>query len=270
MSKRILSVLFVLLFLTVLTVPASANMEEPPFFNILVTNAPDDLTITFITQHDVEVELRPLTRAWESYFRLYYSEIPRAYKELGFRDTGRSFIGTDESDSVLLQTSHLRLTSPSNGLDVTVDAPYTLMKYYNGLAKINLDPAAGTVTFDTTYMPVRNVLLVLLRVSVTLVTEGIIFFLMRYRTRRSWLVFLGANLVTQTILNITLTGYMPEPLGYWEFGYAFGEVLIFLAEAIVFALLLREQPKIKAVLTAVIANAFSLSLGIALFTYLPM
>ena len=267
MSKRILSVLFVLLFLTVLTVPASANMEEPPFFNILVTNAPDDLTITFITQHDVEVELRPLTRAWESYFRLYYSEIPRAYEDLGFRDTSYSFIG---SDGELLETSRLRLTSPSNGLNVTVDAPYTHMKYYNGLAKINLDPASGTVTFDTTYMPVRNVLLVLLRVSVTLVTEGIIFFLMRYRTRRSWLVFLGANLVTQTILNITLTGYMPEPLGYWEFGYAFGEVLIFLAEAIVFALLLREQPKIKAVLTAVIANAFSLSLGIALFTYLPM
>ena len=267
MSKRILSVLSVLMFLAVLTVPASANMEEPPFFNILVTNAPDDLTITFITQHDVEVELRPLTRAWESYFRLYYSEIPRAYKELGFRDTGYSFIG---SDSELLATSRLRLTSPSSGLDVTVDAPYTQMKYYNGLAKINLDPASGTVTFDTTYMPVRNVLLVLLRVGVTLVTEGIVFFLMNYRTRRSWLVFLGANLVTQTILNITLTGYMPEPLGYWEFGYAFGEVLIFLAEAVLFALLLREQPKGKAVLTAVIANAFSLSLGIALFTYLPM
>lgn len=267
MSKRILSVLFVLLFLTVLTVPASANMEEPPFFNILVTNAPDDLTVTFITQHDVEVELRPLTRAWESYFRLYYSEIPRAYKDRGFRDTSHSFIG---SDGELLAASRLRLTSPSNGLNVTVDAPYTHMKYYNGLAKLNLDPASGTVTFDTTYMPVRNVLLVLLRVSVTLATEGIVFYLMRYRTRRSWLVFLGANLVTQTLLNITLTGYMPEPLGYWEFGYAFGEILIFLAEAIVFALLLREQPKGKAVLTAVIANAFSLSLGIALFTYLPM
>lgn len=267
MSKRILSAVFVFLFLTVLTVPASANMEEPPFFNILVTDAPDDLSITLVTQHDVEVELINLSRAWESYFRLYYSRVHRAYKDLGFKDTSDNFIGDEDE---ILQTSSLRLSSPSNDFEVTVDAPYTLMKYYNGLAKMDLDLENGTVSFDSSYMPIRNVLLVILRVTVTLVTEGIVFRLMNYRTKRSWLVFLGTNLVTQTFLNITLTGYMPEPLGYWEFGYAFSEILIFFTEAVVFAFLLKEQKRGKAVLTAVLANAVSLSLGIALFTYLPM
>ena len=115
----------------------------------------------------------------------------------------------------------------------------------------------------------RNVLLAALRVSVTLIAEGVIFFLMTYRTRRSWIVFAAVNLVTQIFLNVTITGnYLA--MGYWEIGFFFLEGLIFLTEAVLFAALLKEHPKLRGFVTAILANAVSLVCGWALLANLPL
>ena len=115
----------------------------------------------------------------------------------------------------------------------------------------------------------RNVLLVAIRVAVTLITEGVIFELMSYRSRRSRIVFLAVNLVTQTLLNVTIAGnYLAN--GYWEIGFFFMEALIFLAEGILFAALLREHRRFRGFFTALLANAVSLVCGWCLIANLPL
>ncbi len=250
MKYRTLTVALAVLCLFTLVVPAFANSAEPPMLTILVTDAPDDLTVTLLAD-TTAVPLENDNHSWESYFRVYHSEL---YELIGSED---------------LSSTRLHLTAPSVNLDLTVSAPYEPMKFYNRLVKIDLDPATGIATFDTDYMPIRNTLLVLLRVSLTLVTEGIVLCFMGYRNRRSWLIFLLTNLVTQTLLNLSITGNI-SPYSYWYYGYIFGEALIFLTEAVVFVIFLREQSKPKAVLTAILANAVSLTCGCFLLSYLPI
>ena len=68
--------------------------------------------------------------------------------------------------------------------------------------------------------------------SITLVTEGLVLWLFGYRTKRTW--------------------------------------IIFLAEAIAFALLFREKGKPRAALAALCANSVSLAAGVFLLTNLPL
>ena len=135
---------------------------------------------------------------------------------------------------------------------------------------MELDRENNTASMSIpSYMVWRNVLLVVLRMTVTLITEGVIFLLMSYRARRSWMVFLAVNLVTQIFLNVTITGnYLAS--GYWEIGFFVLEALIFITEAVVYAVLLREHPRLRGVVTALLANAVSLACGWVLLTNLPL
>ena len=76
-------------------------------------------------------------------------------------------------------------------------------------------------------------------------------------------------LVTQTLLNVTIAGnYLAN--GYWEIGFFFMEALIFLAEGILFAALLREHRRLRGFFTALLANAVSLACGWCLIANLPL
>ena len=111
-------------------------------------------------------------------------------------------------------------------------------------------------------------LLIALRVMFTLIIEGFIFFLFGYREKRSWLVFLVVNILTQGGLNAMITG--PGLGAYWMIGFIFGELVILIVEMIAFLKLVREHKKSRTALYTVVANAASLVLGGLLITYLPV
>lgn len=90
----------------------------------------------------------------------------------------------------------------------------------------------------------RTPLLVALRVTLTLLLEGLVFLLFGYRTRRSWLAFAAVNLLTQGGLNALITG--PGSSAYFVFGYGFGELVVMAVETAAFACLLREHGRGKA------------------------
>ena len=108
-----------------------------------------------------------------------------------------------------------------------------------------------------------------MRLSITLIVEGAILWIVGFRQKRTWLVFLIVNLVTQSMLIIPLTGYIP-PNVYWMFVYYGGEVLIFAIEALVYAIAMKEERAIRRIMTAVIANAASMILGAWMLGNLPM
>lgn len=265
MKQRLFALLAAVVLTVVMSLPVCANAAAGPDFTVLITGAPEDMTVTLVTPDGVRAEMRSLRRGWESCFRLYYDHL--------FEAMNGDARYTYESIAVMEKTaaqSSLHMVSESAGLDFTVPMPHANQMQYNHLAVMTLDAENSTaVTGSSSYMVWRNVLLVILRVSATLIIEGVIFFLMNYRTRRSWMVFVIVNLVTQIFLNVTLTGnYLAA--GYWELGFFFLEALIFLTEAVLFACLLREHSRIRGAVTALLANAASLACGWVLLAYLPM
>lgn len=242
-KKSILALALLVLLFCLLSCPALANSAEPPSLTVLVSNPPDDLSMTlqFSDGSNQEpIQLKKSTKGWEAYYRFFNSSLPG---------------GSRERDAVLtVSFGEDRLEFPLSKDDFA----------YSSLMTLNLD--AGTLTRG---QPAWRVpLLVALRVVSTLLIEGLVFFLFQYRERRSWVVFLVVNLVTQTALNMSITG--PQYTGYWLIGYVLGEVLVFAAEITAFTLLLREFKRGRAALCAVAANAASLIIGGALITYLPI
>ncbi len=264
MTKRLSTIVFTLLFTMLLVVPVFANAEAGPDFTVMILSAPDDTIITLITPNGVELELRPLKRGWESCFRLDYT---RLYDAM-YPDTLYNSERMRKTENIV-PDSVLRIESAVDGLSAIVPMPEDNQILYNHLAVLTLNGENGVSMANSTYMPLRNVILVLIRVSVTLIAEGVILYLLGYRSRRSWIIFLTVNLVTQTFLNVTVTGnYLA--IGYWELGFMVLETLIFLTEGIAFALLLKEHKSIRGFITAVLANTVSLLCGWFLLVNLPL
>jgi len=242
-TKNTLALALLLLIFCLLPCPALANSGEPPSLTVLVSDPPDDLSMTlqFSDGSNQEpVVLKKSTKGWEAYYRFFNSFLPG---------------GSRNKDAVL---------TVSYGGD-SLEFPLPADDFsYNSL--VTLDVKAGTLTPG---QPAWRVpLLVALRVVSTLLIEGLVFFLFQYRERRSWLVFLAVNLVTQTLLNMSFTG--PQYTGYWMIAYVLGEILVFAVEITAFTLLLREFKKGRAALCAITANAASLIIGGVMLTYLPI
>lgn len=98
----------------------------------------------------------------------------------------------------------------------------------------------------------------------TLVIEGLIFWLFGFRERRSWLVFLLINTITQIGLHLAV-GSMLAKSGWHFLNYSLTllipELVIWCAEAAVYALLLEEHPRGRRIGYAFSANVASFILG---------
>lgn len=242
-KKNTLALALLLLLFCLLPCPALANSGEPPSLTVLVSNPPDDLTMTLQFSDGSNQEpilLKKSSKGWEAYYRFFNSSLPD---------------GSEDEDAVLTVSyggGSLEFPLPADDFS------------YSSLVTLDLD--AGTLTRG---QPAWRVpLLVAMRVVLTLLIEGLVFFLFQYRERRSWLVFLVVNLVTQTALNMLFTG--PQYTGYLMIGYALTELLVFAVEITAFTLLLREFKKGRAALYAITANAASLIIGGVMLTYLPI
>lgn len=106
-----------------------------------------------------------------------------------------------------------------------------------------------------------------LRVSFTLIIEGIVFLLFGFRTKRDAAVFLTVNILTQAALNViilteTNTAFLMVEL-------IFLEIVIFIIEAVAYCFLFTERSKDERVVFSFIANLASLFIGGAAIYLLP-
>lgn len=262
MRRRILKMAaaVAVVFLVVLqgTGMALANAAEPPALTILVSGAPEDLTMYLALEEDVAagdalaetgedglveaVQLQSERKNWETYYRFYYHDFPNSRELL--------------ENAVLLTAS-----DEMKSLEFPLDAGDF---QYNAIMTLNLEE--GTLTAGQPAM--RVPLLVAMRVAITLAVEGLIFWLFGYRQKRSWTVFFLVNLVTQTCLNGAITG--PNGMGYWGIALIVYEVGILAVEVLVYMKLLKEQSRTQAATVALVANLFSLAAGFWIITNLPV
>lgn len=222
--------------------PALANSTEPPGFTVIAAAPPEGLTVSLLFEGEEPIELQAQQKGWETYYRYYYIEGPRGEYDL--------------ADGQLLVKW--------NDGQFTCALPLEGAVRYNSLLTLNMDGQC----VELGQRPWRVPLLAALRVAMTLLVEGAVFWLLGYRQRSSWAVFLVTNLMTQGALNLLFTG--PQYASYWVIGYVLVELVIFLVEMAVFALTLREHGKLRAALCAVGANSASLALGGVILTYLPI
>lgn len=248
--RRILPVLIALVFITAFAPLVSANSAEPPLLTVICLDAPDDLKLTMLyTQNGEErsEELERFSMPWGTYFDSFnYSYYDLLNNDETF--SGFTFLAESSEKSF---TAVLGLPD-SYGVYTLHYEEETLMY--------------GEEPFSTG----RKWLLVALRVSVTFLTEGLVFLAFGYRKRRSWLIFAITNLITQIALNAFIITALTSRLeNYSAMLYLMCEPIIFVTEIAVFAVGLKEHKLWRGAVCALTANFVSLFAGGLLIVMLP-
>jgi hypothetical protein len=234
--KRALVCIALLILLFGIYTPACyGNSSEPPSILIIVPGAPDDLEIS-IGENTIANRIEH--KEFESFYTFYSYQLKSTDYIVTVTTGGKTF-------------------------NIKLDTP---LKSYNNI--YTLDLKNQTLTPGKSLS--RSVARVSIRVILTLVIEGIVFLLFGYRRKKSWLVFLIVNLLTQGILNIWLNGYTPRISSYLLFSLILGEILVFFVEMIVFLIFIKEHRRWRTALYVIAANLLSLIAGFYLMAALPL
>jgi len=226
------------LLILLLPVTVLANSAEPSSLVILVNNPPADLSIALVSGENYP-EAAVRKAAWEGYY-LFYSRDLRADSEYTFR-----------------------VTASGESFDCTLDAP---LQRYNNVFTLNL--AEHRLTPGT--YPFRSLLLVSIRLLLTLLLEGGLFWLFGFRQRHSWLAFLAVNLITQGGLNVWLNSGGSLLPNYLIIKLILGEFFVFAAELIALPAFIAEHKRSRVLLYAFTANLVSLIAGGYIISVLPV
>ncbi len=239
MKKRIFVLILAVILCALIPLSASANSAEPPCFTIMVINPPEELEL-FIEADGELIKLGCQRRGWESYYRFFYHMAPSLTEE-----NSAKILAKYENESFYFEVEDFK-------------------RYSNNLYTLDMDKRAAK-----SGQPLwRGTALVAMRVGLTLLIEGIIFFLFGYRKRISWIIFVAVNLLTQIFINILISG--PVTSGYVLLGFFLMEIVVFIVEMIIFPLLLREKKWYISLIHAFTANAASLVLGSIIISNLPI
>lgn len=240
MDKSYKCLIFVVILTLMIVIPITifANSAEPPSLIILINNPPEDLSIVMISNKE-QPEAIVRRAAWEGYYVFYSSDM--------------------QSDDEYT----FKVTSNEKSFECTFTEP---IRRYNEI--LTLDLSSQELRYGK--YPLRSVLLVSIRLLLTLLIEGIIFWLFGFRRQGSWLIFLIINLITQGGLNIWLNSEASPIPRYLILTLIIGEFFVFLVEIIGFPILISEKKK-KVILGYVfLANFISLIAGGYMISILPV
>lgn len=236
--KALLLIVIGILVVFVMPMQIWANSAEPPSLVILVNDPPEDLSIILISDEEMsEATVRKV--AWEGYYAFYSRDL-------------------EKEGRYVFQVS--------TGQDQFEWSPDEALQGYNNVYTLNVNDQVFTLG---TY-PFRSAILVSIRVLLTLLIEGLVFLFFRFREKRSWLVFLVVNLLTQGVLNIWLNNGGSLMPSYLLIALVIGEVFVFGAEVIALPLLIEEHKKSRILICVIVANLASLVAGGYIISVLPV
>jgi hypothetical protein len=232
-KKALLLILFVIVTSCVITPLCYANAAEPPSIFIIVPGAPDDLEISIGLEN---IKARRTDKLTESYFAFYSSDLKSANYTVTVSTGGKTF-------------------------ETVLDIP---LKSYNNIFTLDIENRALIPGKSLS----RTVSLLSFRIILTLLIEGIVFFLFGYRSKRSWLIFIIVNIITQGALNLWLNGIATPLNNYIIFSLVLGEIAVLIVEMAAFLIFIKERRVITS-LYVIAANLLSLFAGGYLITALP-
>lgn len=238
LRKRMIAVALLLLLFSV-PIIATANSMEPPGLVLIIPGHHDNLEI-YLDYGDVTTKGHEKIWPFETQYWFDYSD------------------GYQRNEEV---TAHADWQGGSAEINMS-DKFFN--QYHN---TYTWDIEKNILTEGKTL--IRSIMLISVRVILTLLIEGAMFYSFFYRNKRSWLIFIAVNLLTQTALNGVINT-LDVSASYPIIMLVFGEFWVFLVEMIAFPLLLKEHGRVRAVGYAFVANAASLFLGGWLLTWLPV
>jgi len=150
-------------------------------------------------------------------------------------------------------------------------------QYFNAVFKYDLSDSSIVETeqdnSNQIYYPIGSVsehfpywsvtLAVFVGIIFTLVIEGGLLYLFKYREKHTYYLVIFMNIMTQMILNaLIILGYYSFSEFFGAYGILlFGEIIVFVVEAVVYKKCFLEKQKIGPVLYALMANLISLGIG---------
>lgn len=260
-----------LLCLLCLIPPARADIGPKPEVTITVVNAPEgEIYLDLLTEGEPTDSPYPKPEAFdpnpavlanllslegEGWVLAYTTGVsgPPVFGSVLPREDGTwhfSYVGLPETFRVAAATADQAKAA---------EVPYTR----DFVGNIVYDWRTNTVR-EATPPPLRFFVRLAATLIPTLVIEGAILWLFGFREKRSWLVFLAVNAATQTGLHLAV-GSMLAEAGWHFLNYSLTilipELVIWTAEALAYAVLLRERTRARRVGYAFAANIASFVLG---------
>lgn len=244
--KKIVLIIFAILFSSLIFfTDTKANSAEPPMVWILIPGTYEHVDGVLVVD-SIVIKGWANENKTETYIRFYYGSIPDFNRQKEIDGSDATFFITLDNKQYMIQT------------DIRGSG-------YNDLYTFdvnNLQLIKGK-TFA------RDATLVSLRLFSTLILEGLVFFIMGYRAKRTWMLFLLINLITQGCLNILLNSDRPENV-YMLFVLMIAEAVIIVVEEAVLLFTVNEGKALKLFFTILLANLLSLFLGGWFILNLPL
>jgi hypothetical protein len=246
--KKILPILLIPIILCLLDVCiAYANpvVVTPPAIIIIVPLAPADLKISIGS-----AEGKRTNYVIESRFLFSYSgPIAQVFNNSPIR----------------FSDDPIKVTTSERSFEITPP----MISGFSNVFTLNLDNQTLTLMNPSLRIAVST----FFRIILTLILEGIVFYLFGFRKKWSWVLFILVNVFTQSALNIWLNMlYHPIGLGFPSYiapTIIVGEFFVFIVELLLFSLLAREHGLKRRIIYVISANLFSLTAGFFLITMIP-
>lgn len=258
-TKRFFIALYaVLLLLTVFPVRAEAmgrGTYHPPALTIVAFGAPADLELQVEMEYDGErfpVTMQRENRLWESQFRLF--------REGSFRKT--AWFGSDKDFAGAVLLLH------SGGEERRIPIPQELLTPGSREEYMTLSVGGGKLSAGLPGW--RKPALFCLRLLLLFAVKGLLFFLMDYRHRDSWLKLLAVELPVQGLLNGIISGWINVDLENAMPLFVLVLLLAFLAELVALMLLINESSRNKTMSYAATANFIGSVMYFGMLSFLPI
>lgn len=225
----------VLLFVPILLL---GNSAEPPSYIIIVPWADDSTTLTVLLDDKTTIHGTRHDKFSESYFLFY-------------------------SDGLYDLSSHEKTLLVKNGKEDRVSLPQETS--YNQVYTLEHD----TMRLTPGKMPFRVIFFASIRIVLTLLVEGAIFYAFGFRKKESYILFLLFNAITQGILIWYLHSTIVDFVGYFILGLIITEIIILAVEALLFTFFVKEKGSLRKLAYVFVANLASFAIGFMLLQHLP-
>lgn len=234
-KKIIIGLIALILFTSI----AFSNSAEPPSLIIVVPSMTDTIEINIVNEGE-DFRASKVSKIFETYHQFYLYELNKRNKIV------------------------LEVKTELDTFTVEINEP---LKRYRNTYTLDLESKSLKEGYNR---PILNMLLIMMRITLTLLIEGVVFYILGYRLKESWRLFLIINLLTQGALNIWLSTFNLDN-GYGIFfALVFAEIIIIIVELIAFFMSIKEKNKIILFIHVILANVLSFVLGGYLITWLPL
>lgn len=162
-----------------------------------------------------------------------------------------SYVGVPEDFKIII-------VAPDNQLIVSEEVHRNTYQ-----ATLSYDYATGAISQRPLSLAFLEQFLV--TCTATLIIEGLVLLLFSFSLKKNWRAFLGLNLATQVFLTITIgTAVFRQGAFTASLLYVPAEILIVIAEAIAYSILLKQHGKTRRIFYALTANILSFAAGLVL------